>query len=227
MRSRRGPRRSPPELQGALEDRYEIPVLITYGATEFSGAVAGWTIEDHRRFAQPKRGTVGRAHPGCAPRVVDSDSGEAVGVDELGLLEVRTEQAPTRDWVRTADRARLDADGFLWIEGRADGAINRGGFEIDPASVARTLEGHPAIWVAAVVGLPDERLGEVPAALVELRENAAAPSEAELIAYAMENLPRYFVPVRIRIVEEIPRTPSLKPRQLGMRALFAGDREGG
>jgi len=216
-----------PELQVEFEERYGIPVLITYGATEFAGAVAGWTIQDHRAFAKDKRGSVGRAHPGCSLRIVDAESGEPLAADEVGLLEVQTEQAPTREWVRTADRARLDPDGFLWIEGRADGAINRGGFKVDPASVARALEGHPAIREAAVVGLPDERLGEVPAALVELREGAAAPSEAELIDFAKDRLTRYFVPVRIRVVDEIPRTPSLKPSQPGMRALFAEEEASG
>lgn len=212
-----------PELQAEFEERYGIPVLITYGATEFAGAVAGWTIQDHRAFAKDKRGSVGRAHPGCELRVVDPESGEPLEADAVGLLEVRTAQAPTREWVRTADRARIDTDDFLWIEGRADGAINRGGFKVDPSTVARALEGHPAIREAAVVGLPDERLGEVPAALVELSAGVVPPSEDEMIAYAKEHLPRYFVPVEIRVVEEIPRTPSLKPSQPAMRALFAAD----
>ncbi len=212
-----------PELQRVFEDRYDIPVLITYGATEFAGAVAGWTIRDHREFSATKRGSAGRAHSGCELRVVDSESGEILDTDEWGLLEVRSEQAPSKGWVRTADNARIDADGFLWIGGRADGAINRGGFKVDPASVARVLERHPAIREAAVVGLPDERLGEVPAAVYELCEGAEVPREEELLEFAKENLPRYFVPTRFMAVAEIPRTPSLKPSLPALRALFVGE----
>jgi acyl-coenzyme A synthetase/AMP-(fatty) acid ligase len=210
-----------PELQAAFEERYGIPVLVTYGATEFAGAVAGWTIHDHREFAAKKSGSVGRAHPGCELRIVDPDTGEVLPPSQSGLLEVRTEQAPIRGWVRTADQARIDEDGFLWIEGRADGAINRGGFKIDPAGVARVLEQHPAIREAAVVGLPDERLGEVPVAVAELREGAEEPSEEELLAFAREHLTRYHVPTRFKVVDEIPRTPSLKPSHPAMRALFS------
>ena len=209
-----------PEIQEIFEARYGIPVLITYGATEFAGAVAGWTIQDHRAYAKQKRGSVGRAHPGCELRVVDPETDAVLAADESGLLEVRTEQAPRDGWVRTADRARIDADGFLWIEGRADGAINRGGFKIDPAGVARVLEGHPAVREAAVVGLPDERLGEVPAAMVELKDGATPPSADELAAYAREHLTRYHVPARFLVVDEIPRTPSLKPSYPAMRARF-------
>ena len=210
-----------PELQAAFEDRYGIPILITYGATEFAGAVAGWTIGDHRSFAATKRGSVGRAHPGCELRVVGEGSGEALGVDESGLLEVSSDQAPTKGWVRTADRARIDADGFLWIEGRADGAINRGGFKIDPGAVARTLERHPAVREAAVVGIPDDRLGEVPVAAYEASEGVEVPDERELLEFAREHLTRYFVPTRIRVVDAIPRTPSLKPSLPALRALFS------
>jgi len=209
-----------PELQTAFEQRYGIPVLITYGATEFAGAVAGWTISDHREFGASKLGSVGRAHPGCELRVVEPESGDVLGIDETGLLEVLSEQAPAEGWVRTADRARIDADGFVWIEGRADGAINRGGFKIDPETVARTLERHPAVREAAVVGVPDERLGEVPVAVYEVSEGVDAPDEDELLQFAREHLTRYFVPTQIRAVDAIPRTPSLKPSLPALRALF-------
>lgn len=210
----------PVEVQVAFEERYGIPVLTTYGATEFAGAVAGWTAKLHREWAQRKRGSAGRAHPGCALRVVDPESGAILPADSSGVLEVSAAQLGRSDWVRTTDRARIDGDGFLWIEGRADGAINRGGFKIDPATVARALERHPAVREAAVVGLPDERLGEVPVAAVELREGAAAPSEEELKQTAREQLAPYFVPVRVRVVAALPRTPSLKVSQPALRSLL-------
>jgi acyl-CoA synthetase (AMP-forming)/AMP-acid ligase II len=211
----------PVDVQVAFEQRYGIPVLTTYGATEFAGAVAGWTAKLHREWAATKRGSAGRAHPGCELRVVDPESGAPLEANRTGLLEVRAEQLARRDWVRTTDRARIDADDFLWIEGRADGAINRGGFKVDPATVARVLEKHPAVFEAAVIGVPDERLGEVPIAAVELRAGAAAPSEDELKQLARDALPPYFVPVHIHVVAALPRTPSLKVSAPALRALLA------
>jgi acyl-CoA synthetase (AMP-forming)/AMP-acid ligase II len=213
----------PVDMQTSFEERYGIPVLPTYGATEFAGAVAGWTLKLHREWAHAKRGSAGRAHPGCELRIVDPDSGTPLPSGASGLLEVRAPQLGRADWVRTTDRARLDADAFLWIEGRADGAINRGGFKVDPATVARALETHPAVREAAVVGLPDTRLGEVPVAAVELKEGAQRPSEDELRRIARDRLPPYFVPVRIHIVTELPRTPSLKVSQPALRELLARD----
>ena len=209
-----------PELQARFEERYGIPVLPTYGATEFAGAVAGWTLADHRDFIETKRGSVGRAHPGCKLRIVEPESGDPLGVDERGLLEVESDHNPSAGWVRTSDYARIDADGFVWIEGRADGAINRGGFKVDPATVARALERHPAIREAAVVGIPDDRLGEVPVAAYELRSGQTAPDEEELRAFAREHLTAYFVPTRFLAVEALPRTPSLKPSLPALRSLF-------
>jgi long-chain acyl-CoA synthetase len=211
----------PVSVQLAFETRYGIPVLTTYGATEFAGAVAGWTAKLHREWAAKKRGSAGRAHPGCELRIVDPLTDRVLGPDESGLLEVRAKQLARTDWLRTSDRARIDADDFLWIEGRADGAINRGGFKVDPATVARALERHPAVLEAAVVGVPDDRLGEVPVAAVELRAGAAAPSEDELKQVARDALPPYFVPVRVRVVDALPRTPSLKVSAPELRALLA------
>ena len=106
-----------PDLAEAFTARYGVPVLTSYGATEFGGGVAGWNLADHEQFAAAKRGSVGRAHAGCSLRVVDPDDGTDLGLDAVGLLEVRAAQLGTDDWVRTTDLARVDADGFLWIVG--------------------------------------------------------------------------------------------------------------
>ena len=107
---------------------------------------------------------------GAQLRVVDDD-GAPLGPDQAGLLEVKPGQlGPAADWMRTTDMARIDADGFLWILGRADQAIIRGGFKVMPDDVRTALESHPAVRGAAVVGRPDDRLGETPVAMVELRD---------------------------------------------------------
>ena len=122
-----------PDDADAFTARYGVPVLISYGATEFGGGVAGWNLADHERWWATKRGSVGRAHAGCELRVVDPDTGVPLGPDTAGLLEVRTRQlGDDVGWTRTTDLARLDPDGFLWILGRADEAIIRGGFKVHP-----------------------------------------------------------------------------------------------
>jgi acyl-CoA synthetase (AMP-forming)/AMP-acid ligase II len=122
--------------------------------------------------------------------------------------------------LRTTDRAVLDADGFLFIRGRADNAINRGGFKIHADDVVKALEGHPAIREASVVGIPDRRLGEVPVAALILVNGASVPDEAELTAFAKERLVAYQVPTRFIIVDDFPRTPSMKPSLPAVKALF-------
>ena len=121
---------------------------------------------------------------------------------QAGLLEVKPGQlGPAADWMRTTDMARIDADGFLWILGRADQAIIRGGFKVMPDDVRTALESHPAVQGAAVVGRPDDRLGETPVAMVELRE---AVDAAALLEYLRTRLARYEIPTEIAIVEQIP-----------------------
>jgi acyl-CoA synthetase (AMP-forming)/AMP-acid ligase II len=209
-----------PETALAFEDKYGIPVLTTYGATEFAGGVAGWNLRDHSQWGSAKRGSVGRAHPGCELRVVEATSGRVLGGGEAGLLEVRSSQiADGASWVRTNDLAKLDADGFLWILGRADDAIVRGGFKVLPGEVASVLERHPAVREAAVVALPDARLGEVPVAAVELAAGAVVATD-ELLAFARAHLAGYQVPAQIRIVQTLPRTPSLKVSRPAVRELF-------
>ena len=194
----------------AFQQKFGIPVLTSYAATEFGGGVAGWTLADHQKYWQAKRGSVGRANPGAQLRVVDDD-GTPLGPDQPGLLEVKPGQlGPSADWIRTTDMARIDEDGFLWILGRADQAIIRGGFKVMPDDVRAALESHPAVQGAAVVGRPDERLGETPVAVVELRETGSADAD-ELLEFLRNRLARYEIPTEIAIVDAIPRTPSGKP----------------
>ncbi|MCV7101566.1 class I adenylate-forming enzyme family protein [Mycobacterium palustre] len=204
----------------AFTDKYGIPVLTSYAATEFGGGVAGWTLPDHQKYWRTKRGSVGRANPGARLRVVDDD-GTPLAPDQVGLLEVKPAQlGPSADWMRTTDLARIDADGFVWIVGRADQAIIRGGFKVMPDDVRAALEGHPAVAGAAVVARPDERLGETPVAMVQLREPASADAEG-LVDYLRTRLAGYEIPTEIAIVDDIPRTPSGKA-DLGAIRLFFG-----
>ena len=201
-----------PTLVDAFGARYGILVLSNYGATEFAGPVARWTLADFEANWARKRGAVGRLHHNVEARVVDAGTGETVPAGEDGVLELRSPQLiePQR-WLRTSDRARLDADGYLWITGRADGVIIRGGFKVSPEEVVRALEAHPVIREAVVVGLPDPRLGQVPAAAIMLASGAEAPSSAELSAFLRQTLAPYQTPVSFLVVDEVPRTASMKP----------------
>jgi acyl-coenzyme A synthetase/AMP-(fatty) acid ligase len=201
----------PAELADAFFRRYGVRVLMTYGATEFAGAVAGWTMPLHEKWWDTKAGSAGRAFPGVELRVTGTDGAE-MPVGESGLLEVRTAQSAggSREWVRTSDLARIDDDRFVWIVGRADDAIVRGGFKVQPDTVRRVLESHPAVREAAVAGLPDERLGAVPVAAVEIEPGHPAPDVAELIALCRTELTPYEVPRHVLVVDALPRTPSTK-----------------
>jgi acyl-CoA synthetase (AMP-forming)/AMP-acid ligase II len=212
-----------PDLAEAFTARYGVPVLTSYGATEFGGGVAGWNLAAHEEFAATKRGSVGRAHAGCALRVVDPDDGNDLGVDAIGLLEVRAAQLGTDDWVRTTDLARLDADGFLWIVGRADQTILRGGYKVQPEVVQSALERVPGVTEAAVIGVPDERLGAVPVAAVERRPGVEI-DEAAVLAAAGAHLARYEMPVAVAVVDALPRTASGKADLAAVRELVDATR---
>ena len=208
-----------PDDADAFTEKYGIPVLTSYAATEFGGGVAGWTLNDYQKHWRAKRGSVGRANPGALLRVVDDD-GETLGANRVGLLEVKPGQlGPSATWMRTTDMARIDADGFVWIVGRADQAIIRGGFKVMPDDVRIALEGHPAVAGAAVVGRSDERLGETPVAMVELREPTSTDADA-LVQYLRTRLARYEIPTEIAIVDTIPRTPSGKADLSAVQRFF-------
>lgn len=202
----------------AFTERFGIPVLTSYAATEFGGGVAGWTLADHQKYWHAKRGSVGRANPGSYLRVVDNH-GNLLGPDRPGLLEVKPATlGASAGWLRTTDIARIDADGFLWILGRADQAIIRGGFKVMPDNVRTALESHPAVLGAAVVGRPDDRLGETPVAMVELQD--ATDSDA-LREFLQNRLAGYEIPTEIAIVDTLPRTPSGKADLSAVRRHFA------
>ncbi|MGB3474481.1 MAG: AMP-binding protein [Mycobacterium sp.] len=210
----------------AFTAKFGIPVLTSYAATEFGGGVAGWTLADYHQYWQDRRGSVGRASLGAQLRVVD-DAGVPLGADQPGLLEVKPGQlGPTADWMRTTDLARIDPDGFLWILGRADQAIIRGGFKVMPDDVRVALEAHPAVKGAAVVGQADDRLGQTPVAAVELRAGAHADAGA-LAEFLSTRLARYEIPTAITIVDALPRTSSGKADLNAVRELIGARGEHG
>ena len=159
------------------------------------------TSQARQRRARPPRDRIARRRPGH--RRLCSRPGQT------GLLEARGGQLPGKEgvWLRTTDLATIDDEEFLFVRGRADDAINRGGFKIPPSVIEDALDAHPAVDEASAVALPDDRLGQVPAAAVTLLSPA---TEEELMEYLTSRLTRYQRPVAIKVVDQLPRTPSLK-----------------
>jgi acyl-coenzyme A synthetase/AMP-(fatty) acid ligase len=214
----------PPDVIREFEQRYGIPVLLGYGATEFLNSVTGWTPALWEEFGVSKIGSVGRPLPGVRLRVVDAGSGEQLASDESGVLEVDPPERAVglpAGWLRTSDRARVDPDGFLWILGRVDDVIVRGGFKIDVTQIEAALLEHPAVSGACAVGIPDDRVGQVPAAVVTINAGAVAPSESELIEWVRERVAAYAAPVAVRVVDTIPTTTTLKPHRTAILEMLA------
>lgn len=216
-----------PAIVEAFLDRYDLPVLQTYGATEFAGAVAGWTLKAFRAHYRDKVGSVGRLQPGVSARTVDPVTGEVLPAGAEGLLQLRSAQLGDPDaWVTTTDRAVIDDEAYLWVKGRSDNAIIRGGFKIHPDDIVQALESHPAVREACVVGVADERLGEVPVAAVVARADARSLTADELRTHLRGSLMAYQIPTSILIVDDLPRTTSMKPDSAAVRRLFSGTSEG-
>ena len=208
-----------PQTRDEFEKHHGIPVRLAYGATEFAGSLCAWTPADIETFGESKRDSVGRPLPDTEVRVVDPDSGTELAAGEQGLLEAKV--APiSSDWIRTTDIASIDTDGFVTLHGRADGAINRGGFKILPEIVRHVLVSHPAVRDACVVGVADKRLGQVPFAAIEVLPGMPAPSEDELKELVRQSLPVYNVPVAFAVVDELPRNPALKVSLPAVAALY-------
>jgi long-chain acyl-CoA synthetase len=175
--------------------------------------VIGWTAGDAKEYPE-KVGAIGLPHAGVEIRVV-GDDGAPAGTDEIGLLLVRPpnmaagyatgeelrDRVDVDGFVNTGDLARVDADGFVWIEGRAGDLINRGGNKVFPEQVEEVLCLAPGISEAAVVGVADERLGEVPVAFV-----VGDATDDELTRLCREHLVPYKVPVAFVHVDALPRT---------------------
>ncbi|MGZ6896897.1 MAG: class I adenylate-forming enzyme family protein [Acidimicrobiia bacterium] len=201
--------------------RFSVTVLNGYGQAEL-GEVIGWTAADAREHPD-KVGAVGRAHPGVTVTVADPD---AAGIGRLlvkppqralgrGGDDPLAGRVDAEGFVDTGDLARIDADGFVWIEGRVGDVINRGGNKVFPDAVEEVLRLHPLVVDAAVVAAPDERLGEVPVAYVV----ATAPvTDDELATWCRTELVPYKVPVAFRRVDTIPRTEVGKIRRAELRA---------
>lgn len=207
-----------PETKRIFESKYAMPILIDYGASEFLGGIAGWSLPDYKEFGSTKTGSVGRLRPDIEIRVVDADTGAELGPGPTGVLCLKSPRFGN-DWIRTTDLASYDDDRFLYIHGRADEAINRGGFKVLPERVAMVLRQFPGVRDACVLGVKDDRLGETPLAIVEPATGSKLDVDA-LREFAREHMPAYEAPAHYEVVEALPRTVSLKVSRPAVREQF-------
>ena len=206
-----------------FRDKFGVTVLNCYGQTEIGGEIVGWNAADAREHGEAKLGSIGRPHDGVTVQILGSDGAEVLP-DTAGELYVRTpataagyadgaelgDRLGADGWFRTGDVARLDPEGFLWIEGRVSDMINRGGLKVFPGDVEEVLRLDPAVADCAVVGAPDERLGEVPWAFVVPADPSMTLDPKLLAATARERLAPYKVPTRFIAVAELPRNEAGK-----------------
>lgn len=210
-----------PEERDAFSARYGIPVLGNYGATEFCGAIASWSLDDYRAHFSSHSHAVGRIDPKIARARIRSPEGKLLSKkDAIGVLEFKVRRMGDH-WIETNDLGSVDSDGFLTLHGRKDDTIVRGGFKLAPTKISDVLREHPSIRNAAVVGIADARLGQVPVAAVELAENASFDC-TEVQDFVRAQLPAYFVPTMILAVDALPRNPAMKLDRRAIAKLFAG-----
>ncbi|WP_150303722.1 FadD3 family acyl-CoA ligase [Pseudomonas saliphila] len=217
----------PPVLIERIRSRLGCSVVTTaYGLTECGGLA---TICDPDAPADVIAGTSGKPIPGTELRIIDSDN-QPVADGENGEICLRgfhvmqgyfnnpeaTEEAIDADgWLHTGDIGSLDEDGNLRITGRLKDMFIVGGFNCYPAEIEAALSEHPAIALVAVLGVPDERMGEVGCACVVLRQNHQL-DEAGLIAWSRENMANYKVPRHVRFYPSLPTNASNKVDKLAL-----------
>jgi fatty-acyl-CoA synthase len=225
----------PVPLQQAWQRVHAAPFKQGFGMTEFGPGVFSMDPADATR----KAGTVGRPNQFVEARLVDGD-GRDVGAGQVGELWLRgpaccagyhDDEEATRaaidpqGWLHTGDLARRDQEGFFTIAGRRKDMFISGGENVYPLEIESLLLAHPAVALAAVVGLPDPRWGEVGHAFVVLRQGAAATPEA-LLEHLRAGLARYKVPKRLTRLEGMPLSAAGKILKTELRRLAAGAAQG-
>jgi acetyl-CoA synthetase len=216
------------ELLGWVQTTLGCTVNEGYGQTEANIVVGNcssvWPV---------RPGSMGRPIPGHDVQVQDEGGNRLV--DEVGEIVVRSPDPVMmlgywnrpdasadkyRDgWLLTGDLGREDPDGYLWFETRKDDVISSMGYRIGPGEIEESLMGHPAVAMCAVVGVPDELRGQVPAAFVVLRQGLSGSLDlaAELQHHVRTRLAAHEVPRRVEFVADLPRTTTGKIMRRALR----------
>ena len=208
----------PVELIRGFEDKFGCAIIEGYGLSETS-PVASFNHPDKER----KPGSIGTPIEGVEMQVWDDDGNE-VAQGEVGEIVIRghnimkgywdrpdaTDEAITGEgWFRSGDMAKVDEDGYFFIVDRKKDLIIRGGYNVYPREIEEVLYEHPAIQEAAVVGVPDDKLGEEVGAAVVLKQGESLDA-ADLKAYVKEQVAAYKYPRKVWFVDELPMGPTGK-----------------
>ncbi|MFA0889078.1 MAG: AMP-binding protein [Synergistales bacterium] len=215
-----------PNFDKRARETMNLSILEGYGLTECSPVV---TVNPC--LARRKLGTVGPFLPGYESRVLDREGNE-VETGQDGVLWVKgasvtpgyfrspekTAERFRDGWFNTGDIVRVDADGYVTILDRDTDILIVGGFNVYPQEVERVLQEHPAIHMAAVIGIQHPVSGEIPKAFVILKENETV-SQRELVQFCKEKLAHYKVPRKIEFVASFPLSPAGKVLRRKLREM--------
>jgi long-chain acyl-CoA synthetase len=201
----------PVEVMKAFDAKFKVKILEGYGLSETS-PVASFSRMDKTR----KPGSIGLPVWGVELRVVNEND-EDVPAGELGEIVIRghnvmkgyykrseaTAEAFRNGWFHTGDIGNIDEDGYFYIVDRVKDMVIRGGFNVYPREIEEVLMTHPAVSLAAVIGVPDDQYGEEIKAFIVLNEKAQA-SEEEIIGWSKENMAAYKYPRYVEFRDTLP-----------------------
>ncbi|HVS67131.1 MAG TPA: long-chain fatty acid--CoA ligase [Mycobacteriales bacterium] len=182
-----------------------VALINTFGQTETLGGITFTTAEDARDPVH--RNSVGRLVPGVEIRVVEPGTEDEVAAGEVGELLVKSSQNVIDGWLRTGDLVRVDADGYLYPNGRLSDTINRGGEKFGPVEVEAALRSHPLVVDCAVAGIPDAEMNERVGAVVVTSEPVDV---ATLQQWCAERIAKYKTPELVVFADEVPLTDMSK-----------------
>jgi acyl-CoA synthetase (AMP-forming)/AMP-acid ligase II len=227
----------PPGLRRRAASFFRCGMVQSYGHVESSGILTFLHAEDHaHREDAPPAGrlhSIGKEAIGVQVRIVDGNGNE-LPADQVGEIVARgpnvfegyfrnapaTEEALRNGWLHTGDIGAADAEGYVFIVDRMREDLSVGGLAVSPREVETVLAAHPAVREAAVIGHPDYAEGEVPSAVVELKEGESASANV-LIAYCRENLAPFKVPRSIVFLPRLPRNSQGKVLKVKLREKLA------
>ncbi len=218
------------EMLGWVRERLGVTVNEIYGQTE-----CNYVVGNSSALYKVKPGSMGKGYPGHRVVVVN-EQGEPAGSNTLGEIAVKrpdpvmflgywqnpkaTKEKYLGEWLLTGDLARVDDEGYLHFAGRKDDVINSSGYRIGPTEIESTLIKHPAVAMAAVIGVPDEIRGEVVKAYITTKQGVEGNGQlaTDIQAFVKTRLAAYEYPREVEFIDQMPLTTTGKIRRTELRA---------
>ncbi|MFB6360644.1 MAG: acyl-CoA synthetase [Halobacteriales archaeon] len=220
-----------PEIIEWVETAFEdVTINENYGQTEVTGPLSNCAA-----WFDPKPGSMGKPVPGSDVAVIDPETGDPKSTGEIGEIAVRrdpahpgifqeywndperTDAARTGGWHLTGDLARVDHEGYFWFESRADDLIITSGYRVSPIDVEKAILEHEAVTQAGVIGVADERRGEVIKAYVETPVEDQEALADDVKRLVRDRMAKYAYPREIEVVEQLPKTVTGKIKRATLR----------